>query len=250
MSAIPFLPPARPRLTLALALSRVAVPVNLEEVTVLGFRGYYHVDENDNERGKYDDAVAIVGPEHWSTYNYNTDPSAHRQGIATLTAGDWRYKPGIHGLSKPKAHQYAAFVQAGPVQVRRDQAATDPRRSDLRNVDRRNRTGQSDGDTAQKARKDEVPEHQRDGCQNRGDDKEHRRQKQHLLAPKPVADETGDGCAEHTPQGDRADRDTQLARGQREVAGDEGDRARNHRDVKTEQESADRRNKRNQIDIT
>ena len=125
MSAIPFLPSARPRLTLALALSRVAVPVNLGEVTVLGFRGYYHVDEDDNERGKYDDAVAIVGPEHWSTYNYNTDPSAHRQGIATLTAGDWRYKPGIHGLSKPKAHQYAAFVQAGPVQVRRDQGATE-----------------------------------------------------------------------------------------------------------------------------
>ena len=125
MTPLPFMPPARPRLTLELALSRVAVPVNLAEVTVLGFRGYYHPDENNNERGKYDDAVVIVAPGHFSTYNFNADPSVHRQGIATLMAGDWRYKPGIHGLSKPVPQQYEAFVQAGPVQVRRDGGVTE-----------------------------------------------------------------------------------------------------------------------------
>ena len=125
MPPLPFLPPARPRLTLAVALARLSVPVDLAEVTVLGFRGYYHPDEDDNERGKYDDAVAIVGPEHWSTYNFNTDPSAYRKGIATLTAGDWRYKPGIHGLSRPKTLQYPAFVQADEVTVRRDQSITE-----------------------------------------------------------------------------------------------------------------------------
>ncbi len=92
---------------------------------MLGFRGYYHPDENDNERGKYDDCVAIVGPDHWSTYNFNTDPSAYREGIATLSAGIWHYKPGIHGLSKPKAQQYQAFVQAGEVRVRRDHEGTE-----------------------------------------------------------------------------------------------------------------------------
>ncbi len=90
------------------------------EVILLGVRGYYHDKHSDNKRGIYDDAVAIIGPEHFSTYNANTDPSVFRPRIAALNEGIWEYKPGTHGLSKPKAQQYQAFVQAVPVTVQRD----------------------------------------------------------------------------------------------------------------------------------
>lgn len=102
---------------------------NRERVCVVALRGYY-LDSmgkpGENDRGIYDDALFIVETDGLGTvlrahrYNANTDPSIHRPGIANLKAGSWRYKPGIHGLSKPKNRQYPAFVQAAPVVVERD----------------------------------------------------------------------------------------------------------------------------------
>ncbi len=114
-----FLPSARPRISKETALSRLP-SVDLSKVTVGAFRAYYHDDRSGNERGVYDDCIVIIGPEHFSAYNANVDPSAFRSGIANLKTGAWRYKPGIHGLSKPKAQQYQAYVQAGQVTVHRD----------------------------------------------------------------------------------------------------------------------------------
>jgi len=125
MSTVPFLPSARPRLTRELCLARSPHVVDTQVVTVIAFRGYYHQQESDNERGKYDDAVCIVGPDHYSTYNFNVDPSAFRDRIASLAAGEYRYKPGIHGLSKPRDRQYQAYVQNSKVTVKRDHAATE-----------------------------------------------------------------------------------------------------------------------------
>lgn len=90
---------------------------------ILGRRGYYARTmgaHEGNERGIYDDAIMIVTPTAYVTFNANCDPSRQSPGMAVLKAGVWRYKVGIHGLSRPKAQQYEALVQAAPVTVIRD----------------------------------------------------------------------------------------------------------------------------------
>jgi hypothetical protein len=54
-------------------------------------------------------------------FNANCDPSRTERGIARLCVGRWKYRPGIHNLSKdPKEHpHYEALVQAGHVTVDR-----------------------------------------------------------------------------------------------------------------------------------
>lgn len=119
------IPASKPKIALQEALLSVKPYPKPTEVLVIGFRGYYLSmgKKGQNDRGIYDDAIVVIGPEHYSTYNANCDPSAFRPRIATLKPGTWLYKPGIHGLSKPKHLRYAAFVQAGPVTVQRDGAA-------------------------------------------------------------------------------------------------------------------------------
>jgi len=90
---------------------------------LVGIRGYYRDTMGEpgaNDRGIYDDCIAFISGEAFVTFNGNVDPSVFRAGIATLVPGVWRYKLGIHGLSRPKAQQYKALVQAGPVLVARD----------------------------------------------------------------------------------------------------------------------------------
>lgn len=90
---------------------------------LLGVRGYFLKtmgDATKNDRGIYDDAIMLITPTTYTTFNANVDPSVFRPGIATLKPGVWRYKVGIHGLSRPKDRQYTALVQAAPVAVVRD----------------------------------------------------------------------------------------------------------------------------------
>lgn len=90
-----------------------------QPVYLVGLRGYDAPEKN--ARGIYDDAMILVGPNHLSTYNANTDPSyAFQKHLASLKPGLWEYKLGIHGLSKPEAQQYQALVQAAEVTVERD----------------------------------------------------------------------------------------------------------------------------------
>jgi hypothetical protein len=97
-------------------------------VALLGVRGYY-LDQmgepGKNDRGIYDDAIVLVWPGGYQTFNANTDPRAHRAGIAVLAPGLWQYRLGTHGLSKPPAQQYRALVQAAPVTVIRDERGPD-----------------------------------------------------------------------------------------------------------------------------
>ena len=96
-----------------------------DHFAILGVRGYYFNtmgEKGKNDRGIYDDALALVTPTAYVTFNANCDPGAFRTGIANLKAGVWLYKLGIHGLSKPKAKRYRALVQAAPVTVVRDQS--------------------------------------------------------------------------------------------------------------------------------
>lgn len=94
-----------------------------EPVALLGVRGYYRASMGDsgcNDRGIYDDAIFVASPSCHVAFNANTDPSVQRPGVAVLDPGVWRYKLGIHGLSKPVERQYQALVQADEVRVTRD----------------------------------------------------------------------------------------------------------------------------------
>lgn len=94
-----------------------------DAVALLGIRGYFlntMGEPGKNDRGIYDDAILLLAPECYIAFNANCDPSLFREGIANLKTGVWKYKIGIHGLSRPLDKQYKALVQAAPVTVVRD----------------------------------------------------------------------------------------------------------------------------------
>jgi hypothetical protein len=66
-----------------------------------------------NDRGIFDDMIAVVTPRTYRTFNGNTDPSAPDTGtrLATLQPGVWDFKLGTHHPGTPKA--YPCLVQAG-----------------------------------------------------------------------------------------------------------------------------------------
>ena len=85
-------------------------------------RGYY-LDSmgkpNMNDRGIYDDALFLISPDTFTSFNGNNDPSRYRQGIATLVAPQViNYKKGWHGYGRASGHR--AFRQNSDVVVRRD----------------------------------------------------------------------------------------------------------------------------------
>lgn len=93
---------------------------------LLAVRGYFRDSMGvkfKNDRRIYDDAVFIVTPTAFASFNFNTDPNGYREGsgfgskkgMAMLKAGIWDYQPGIH-------KGYQAFTQAGKVTVVRDSA--------------------------------------------------------------------------------------------------------------------------------
>lgn len=86
---------------------------NFIGVYLIAFRGYYQDNMGRpgvNDRGIYDDCICVVTRDEFYTFNANTDPSAFRQGIATLVPGIHIYKKGDHHIGKPNA--YPAFRPA------------------------------------------------------------------------------------------------------------------------------------------
>lgn len=134
--ASPHVPPSRPEISRAMVDGWVLDPGFPEAVRqraldalqgarpfIVGRRGYYRDAlgaSGRNDRGIFDDALVVGTAGEWATFNGNTDPAAHRAGIATLVPGVWTYQLGIHGLSKPEHQRYPALVQAAPVTVARD----------------------------------------------------------------------------------------------------------------------------------
>lgn len=115
------LPDSKPKLTQAEALQLIA-PFSLVEypVKLLGIRGYYKKTMGNpvqNDRGIYDDAIFIISPDCFSSWNANTDPSIYKQGVAVLKpGGPYLYKIGMHNMKNP----YEALRQYGNVTVIRD----------------------------------------------------------------------------------------------------------------------------------
>lgn len=117
------IPPARPKATreqvLAAASASWATIFRKEplpDMFLFGVRGYYRDTmgkPGTNDRGIYDDAIFVVGPQSFGAFNANTDPSAYRPGIATLRPGWHPYRPGYHKRGKPTGHPAFRPATAG-----------------------------------------------------------------------------------------------------------------------------------------
>jgi lysozyme len=91
------------------------------KVAVLAIRDYYldsigRVGKGD--RNTYDDAAWIILSDRCVPFNFSSDPSAYRRGMASLVPGVWRMIAGKHKIASPKG--YPAFRQHGNVTVFRD----------------------------------------------------------------------------------------------------------------------------------
>jgi lysozyme len=92
------------------------IPKDIAEkyaVVLVGVRGYY-LDTmgavGKNDRGIYDDAMFLVTPDTFASFNANTDPSAFKTGVSVLKKGVHLYRKGKHKINSPNG--YAAFRPA------------------------------------------------------------------------------------------------------------------------------------------
>ena len=116
----PIVPPQLPEIERhqALEFLRAAGLDELDRAVLFGRRGYFaDFNEPGNEFGIFDDAIILMSPTTFATYNANTDPSVKRPKVAVLRPGRWLYRIGMHNLNKPPDKRYRAFVQAGEVDV-------------------------------------------------------------------------------------------------------------------------------------
>lgn len=89
-----------------------------DPVMVIAIRGYYLNSMGkfgENDRGVYDDAIVLMGPNYFKTFNGNTDPRLHEKGKAMLLPGWHLFKKGFHGYGKPSGHH--AFRTANAREV-------------------------------------------------------------------------------------------------------------------------------------
>jgi lysozyme len=85
------------------------------EFYVLFVRGYYRDSMGKvgvNDRGIYDDAAFVVGPDTFVSFRGNADPSVYKTGVSSLMTGWDEYRPGLHPISRPGG--YPAFRPATP----------------------------------------------------------------------------------------------------------------------------------------
>ena len=96
------LPKSKPRISAEEVEKIVRQHGVTDPVVLVGIRGYYArtMGGPGNDRGLNDDAIAVLSPTAYATFNANTDPSIFSPGIATLLPGVHRYRKGRHGISR------------------------------------------------------------------------------------------------------------------------------------------------------
>jgi lysozyme len=120
------LPAKRPQWTKAECLLRLAqAGVSPNHPALIGCRGYYRDTMGVvgvNDRGIYDDAIALVSPRVFRVFNANVDPSREKPGVASLLAETvYWYRIGMHGITGDRPRR--ALVQVPhQVAVQRDGA--------------------------------------------------------------------------------------------------------------------------------
>ena len=124
MSDISIVPPGKPQMGPHQA-EQMIVAAGVTGPALLMRRGYFWDTmrtTGTEGRGIYDDALFLVTPTAFNSFNANGDPSVARKDIARLEAGVWRFKIGVHNASKPSPpHQrYTALVEAEEFTVHRD----------------------------------------------------------------------------------------------------------------------------------
>lgn len=97
------------------ALAAYSLSLTTYPVIALGLQGA--LGKGPNTIGGFDDALVILTPTLCEAFTGNTDPSSETPGRANLVTGISWFKPGFHHPGTPK--QYAAFVQDGPILVKR-----------------------------------------------------------------------------------------------------------------------------------
>lgn len=124
--AVSIVPPNKPLISKAKLLDLLEPfknRINQDNLYLVGIRGYYRNSlgvPGQNDRGIYDDAILLVSPFAYATFNANTDPSIFKKHIAVLKTGIYfAHKFAIHHPDKPNG--YPAICQRlGSVTVIRD----------------------------------------------------------------------------------------------------------------------------------
>jgi hypothetical protein len=96
-------PATKPRISAAEVETLVRRHKVTDQVVLVGIRGYYARTMGptpSNDRGLYDDGIALLSPTAYATFNANTDPSIYSPGIATLVPGVHPYRKGRHGITR------------------------------------------------------------------------------------------------------------------------------------------------------
>lgn len=125
------IPNSRPKLTREEAekiLKHFKIDFSTYKVIIIGIRGYYANSiglPGKNDRGVYDDAMFIITPDFFKSFNANCDPSSYRKGygfednkgMASLKANlvyfSWK-------LDYHKGKYLALCQRVGPMTVIRD----------------------------------------------------------------------------------------------------------------------------------
>lgn len=130
MSEQAIVPASRPRMSYSDVVKLTAhlgLDPMKDPVFVVGMRGYYRDTlgvPGVNDRGIYDDALFLISPAFFGSYNANSDPSRVRKGsgkgaekgMASLNTGLWR----VHRFDRHNGKYLALCQRLGSVEVTRD----------------------------------------------------------------------------------------------------------------------------------
>src|SRR5574343_577565 len=92
-------PNSRPKATRKEVLDMIGNPAGITQAFLVGVRGYYRDTMGKagaNDQGMYDDAIYLITPTRFVSYNANTDPQKVGAKLAKLDAGTYLFYRGKH----------------------------------------------------------------------------------------------------------------------------------------------------------